>query len=128
MSICAVSILSVLTETPGMTAPMQANILPPTFQASCPPPQGSDTLAPGNVWQTAFTISRLITTSAEPVGSYLAVAFPQLAQRHRDSRRRPSTAAPIGGSARYGMPGTDNLPILYSNRLAGEFRGLCAST
>src|SRR5262245_20593158 len=54
--------LSVLTETPGITAPMQANILPPTFQASCPPPQGSDTSAPGNVRQMAFTISRLIAS------------------------------------------------------------------
>src|SRR5262245_33316349 len=62
MSICAVSMLSVLTETPGITAPMQANILPPTFQASCPPPQGSDTSAPGNVRQMAFTISRLIAS------------------------------------------------------------------
>jgi hypothetical protein len=43
-----------------MTAPMQANILPPTFQASWPPPQGSDTAAPGSVLQTALTISRLI--------------------------------------------------------------------
>jgi hypothetical protein len=31
--------LSVFTEMPGKTAPTQANILPPTFQASCPPPQ-----------------------------------------------------------------------------------------
>src|SRR5262245_27691549 len=52
--------LSVLTETPGMTAPMQANILPPTFQASCPPPQGSDTSAPGNLRQMVFTSFRLI--------------------------------------------------------------------
>src|SRR5262245_36385421 len=36
ISICAVSMLSVLTETPGITAPMQANILPPTFQALHP--------------------------------------------------------------------------------------------
>ena len=28
---------------------MQANILPPIFQASWPPPQGSDTSAPGKV-------------------------------------------------------------------------------
>jgi integrase len=34
----AVSMLSVLADTPGMMAPMQANILPPTFRASCPPP------------------------------------------------------------------------------------------
>src|SRR6266516_4198823 len=33
----------------SLTAPMQANILPPTFQASWPPPQGSDTSAPGKV-------------------------------------------------------------------------------
>jgi hypothetical protein len=52
--------LSVLTDTPGMTAPMQANILPPTFQASCPPPQGSDTSAPGNARQMALTFLRLI--------------------------------------------------------------------
>src|SRR5215203_2976915 len=52
--------LSVLTETPGTTAPMHANILPPTFHASWPPPQGSDTSAPGNARQMAFTISRLI--------------------------------------------------------------------
>jgi hypothetical protein len=38
LSIWAVSTLSVLAETPGMTAPMQANSLPPTFQASWPPP------------------------------------------------------------------------------------------
>src|SRR5689334_4502599 len=62
MSICAVSTLSVLTETPGIVAPMQANILPPTFQASWPPPQGSDTSAPGNARQIALTISRLIET------------------------------------------------------------------
>src|SRR5215203_2916879 len=52
--------LSVLTETPGTTAPMHANILPPTFHASWPPPQGTDTSAPGNARQMAFTISRLI--------------------------------------------------------------------
>ena len=46
-SISAVSTLSVFTETPGITAPMHANILPPTFQASWPPPHGSDTSAPG---------------------------------------------------------------------------------
>jgi hypothetical protein len=34
MSIDAVSMLSVLTATPGVIAPMEANILPPTFQAS----------------------------------------------------------------------------------------------
>src|SRR4030095_6755457 len=44
-----------------MVAPMQPNILPPTFQASWPPPQGSDTSAPGNVLQMAFTILRLMT-------------------------------------------------------------------
>src|SRR5262245_24741830 len=52
--------LSVLTETPGITAPIQANILPPTFQASCPPPQGSDTSAPGKHRQMALTVLRLI--------------------------------------------------------------------
>src|SRR5204863_3666545 len=59
--ISAVSTLSVLTDTPGMTARMQANILPPTFQASCPPPQGSDTSAPGNLRQMALTFFRLMT-------------------------------------------------------------------
>src|SRR5262245_48054296 len=43
-----------------MTAPIQANILPPTFQASCPPPQGSDTSAPGNLRQMALTFLRLM--------------------------------------------------------------------
>src|SRR5262245_3715973 len=70
--------LSVLTETPGITAPMQPTILPPTFQASCPPPQGSDTSAPGNVRQMAFTISRLIDSPWPlAVGSYPTVTFPQ---------------------------------------------------
>src|SRR5215207_4737927 len=55
--------LSVLTETPGTTAPMHASILPPTFHASWPPPQGSDTSAPGKARQMAFTISRLIGSS-----------------------------------------------------------------
>ena len=32
----------------------------PTFQASCPPPHGSDTSAPGNIRQIAFTFFRLI--------------------------------------------------------------------
>src|SRR5262245_30414531 len=52
--------LSVLTDTPGITAPMQANILPPTFHASCPPPQGSETSAPGNLRQMALTFFRLM--------------------------------------------------------------------
>jgi hypothetical protein len=43
---------------------MQANILPPTFQASWPPPQGSDTSAPGNFRQMAFTSLRLIVLLA----------------------------------------------------------------
>jgi hypothetical protein len=47
-------------NTPGMTAPMQANILLPTFQASCPPPQGSDTSAPGKVRQMALTFLRFM--------------------------------------------------------------------
>src|SRR5215469_8265347 len=54
--------LSVFTDTPGVTAPIQANILPPTFQASCPPPHGSDTLAPGKLPQMALTMSRLIAS------------------------------------------------------------------
>jgi hypothetical protein len=64
-----------LTETPGVTVPMQANILPPTFQASCPPPQGSETSAPGKVAQIALTRSRVIgagchaPTVAESLGA-----------------------------------------------------------
>src|SRR5262245_44597982 len=54
--------LSVFTDTPGVTAPIQANILPPTFQASCPPPHGSDTLAPGKLRQMALTSSRLMAS------------------------------------------------------------------
>src|SRR5690349_3608310 len=54
--------LSVFTDTPGVTAPIQANILPPTFQASCPPPQGSDTLAPGKPRQMALTLLRLMAS------------------------------------------------------------------
>src|SRR5215470_17615369 len=57
--------LSVLTETPSMTAPTQANILPPTFQASWPPPQGSETSAPGKVLQIALTRLRLIVPPSE---------------------------------------------------------------
>jgi hypothetical protein len=33
----------VLTETPAMPTPMGGNIMPPTFQASCPPSQGPNT-------------------------------------------------------------------------------------
>lgn len=58
MSISAVSMLSVLTEMPLVTDPIQANILPPTFQASWPPPQGSDFSAPGKGAQMAWTSSR----------------------------------------------------------------------
>ena len=103
----AVSALSVLTLTPCVLAPVTANILPPTFQASCPPPQGSETCAPGRAAQIAVTVWRLI---------------PALCRASRPSAR-------LGGMARpcYGMahePHLHHYPLhsLLNQQRAGFFR------
>src|SRR5262249_41202363 len=70
--------LSVFTDTPGVIAPIQANILPPTFQASCPPPQGSDTLAPGKPRQMALTLLRLMASPTTCAAGVLPGPAPQL--------------------------------------------------
>ena len=51
-----------LDREAGSFEPMQANILPPTFQASCPPPQGSDNRRLGRSGM-ALIVSRLIVAS-----------------------------------------------------------------
>lgn len=52
MSMPAVSVSLVFTVTPGLDMPEHANIFSPTFQTSCPMPQGSETSAPGSGAQT----------------------------------------------------------------------------
>src|SRR6185312_9482767 len=68
-SISAASTSRHLTATPGATAPISANILPPTFQASWPPPHGSETSAPGRSLQISATRWRKASLiSALPLG------------------------------------------------------------
>src|SRR5690349_5687966 len=114
MSICAVSIFAVLTETPGMTAPMQANILPPTFQASWPPPQGSETSAPGKVRQMALTMSRLIA-SLWPGFVARAMSLPLRSRKPSflvDTRELKRSVASAPPRARIGL----EAPPQFANR------------
>lgn len=50
--------LAHFTATPEPCVPILANILPPIFQASWPPPQGSVKVAPGRDWQMVLIVSR----------------------------------------------------------------------
>src|SRR5262245_38887158 len=72
-----------------MTAPIQANILPPTFQASCPPPQGSDTSAPGKHRQMALTVLRLILP-LRAASSRLLAQVDRRPSHHHDEAARGS--------------------------------------
>jgi hypothetical protein len=109
ISSTAVSMLSVLTDTPGIAAPMQANILPTDLAGVVSSAPGIGHLAPGNLRPMELTSLRLIASlvKLEPPSHAISPATAKL--KPIAAARTAAGDAKVQGSAQV-KRATERLP------------------